>query len=227
MPEQQHRDRLTALHRLLSERLSEEELRTLCFDLQVDYEDLPGKGKAGKARELLLYLTRRRRIAELRTYGRRMRPDLPWRAAPRRSSRAAPTAPAAAPAVPARAETPASSEALQVLFPHTVACTLAPPGGTARIARMEVSNTGERSVPAGWRAKITLRSGVDLRITLSDTSVLPAFPAGTVVPIGPFAARVPHTLHGHDRWWLEIAVVDPRGNETLLFRSQQIDATGA
>ena len=33
-----------------------EELRTLCMDLNVDYDSLRGEGKAAKARELVLYM---------------------------------------------------------------------------------------------------------------------------------------------------------------------------
>ena len=39
----------------LCDRFSEEELRTLCFFLEVDYNSLPADGKAGKARELVLH----------------------------------------------------------------------------------------------------------------------------------------------------------------------------
>jgi formylglycine-generating enzyme required for sulfatase activity len=53
----------------------EEELRTLCFDLKVDYDDLRGEGRAGKARELVTYFERRGRISELVAYCRRVRPN--------------------------------------------------------------------------------------------------------------------------------------------------------
>ena len=38
-----------SLYRRLTEYFNEEELRDLCFRLDVDYDDLPGAGKAGKA----------------------------------------------------------------------------------------------------------------------------------------------------------------------------------
>jgi hypothetical protein len=41
------------LREILSERLSLEEIRTLCFDLGIDYDNLPGEGKTAKARELM------------------------------------------------------------------------------------------------------------------------------------------------------------------------------
>lgn len=59
-PEQQ-----TALRKAILDRYNDEELRTLCADLGVDYDDLPAQGRAGKARELVTLLARRNRIAEL------------------------------------------------------------------------------------------------------------------------------------------------------------------
>jgi hypothetical protein len=61
---------------LLVEHFGLEDLRTLCFDLNVDYESLPGEGKAGKARELVAYLKRRDRLTELGAAIRRTRPDI-------------------------------------------------------------------------------------------------------------------------------------------------------
>lgn len=69
---------LTKLRQLLTAHFDEEELRTLCFDLGVDLDDLKGEGKAGKARELVAYLERRGRISELAAIGKRMRPHVDW-----------------------------------------------------------------------------------------------------------------------------------------------------
>lgn len=49
----------------LSDALNQEEARTLCFDLGVDYADLPGEGRVAKLRELVVLLERRGRIPEL------------------------------------------------------------------------------------------------------------------------------------------------------------------
>lgn len=59
------RERLTRLRQQLIAGFDEEELRTLCFDLGVDYDGLPARGKGGKARELVLYFWRRGQIADL------------------------------------------------------------------------------------------------------------------------------------------------------------------
>jgi hypothetical protein len=69
---------LAKLRQMLATQFSEEELRTLCFDLGVDYDDLRGESKTDKARELILYLEHRVRLADLINVGKRLRPDLAW-----------------------------------------------------------------------------------------------------------------------------------------------------
>ena len=68
----------TYYRRILTQRFNEVELRTLCFDLGIDYEDLPSVGKAGKARELVGFLHRHERIAELLKVGKKIRPEISW-----------------------------------------------------------------------------------------------------------------------------------------------------
>jgi DNA-binding NtrC family response regulator len=70
--------RLTKLLQVLSERFDEGELQSLCFHLGVGYDDLPGGGKANKARDLIQYLERRGQIVDLIETGKRLRPDVPW-----------------------------------------------------------------------------------------------------------------------------------------------------
>jgi len=69
---------LARLRQILASRFDEGDLRTLCFDLGVEYDDLPGEGKANKARELVVYLKHRNRIGELIETGKRLRPDITW-----------------------------------------------------------------------------------------------------------------------------------------------------
>lgn len=57
---------------------SEEELRTFCFDQEIDYNDLQAEGKANKARELVAYYARRGRIRELKELARLSRPGVSW-----------------------------------------------------------------------------------------------------------------------------------------------------
>jgi hypothetical protein len=53
------------LRRTIEWRFDDEELRTLCFDVGVDYDSLRGEGKAAKARELVAWAGRTGRLAEL------------------------------------------------------------------------------------------------------------------------------------------------------------------
>jgi hypothetical protein len=50
----------TWLLQLIAQHFSSEELRTLCFQLSVDFDDLPGETKTAKIRELILYFERQR-----------------------------------------------------------------------------------------------------------------------------------------------------------------------
>jgi hypothetical protein len=69
---------LTELHTSLARRFNQGELRTLCFNLGVEYEDLPAEGRADKARELVEYLKRRQQISDLVRLCRHQRPDIAW-----------------------------------------------------------------------------------------------------------------------------------------------------
>jgi hypothetical protein len=66
----------SALRRILVERFDLEELRTLCFDLSIDYDALRGEGKEARARELIAHLQRRRQLDQLTSYIRQHRPDI-------------------------------------------------------------------------------------------------------------------------------------------------------
>lgn len=69
---------LGQLRQLLVAYFSESELMTLTFDLGMDYEMLPGSTKGDKARELVAYLWRRGRLADLTSVGRELRPQVAW-----------------------------------------------------------------------------------------------------------------------------------------------------
>jgi hypothetical protein len=66
---------LARLHHLLVERYNLSDLRALCFELSVNYDELPGETLGDKARELILRLGRRKRLEELLVV-MRQRPDL-------------------------------------------------------------------------------------------------------------------------------------------------------
>lgn len=55
-----------------------EDLESLCFDLGLDYDGLPGDGKRGKVVELIEYFGRTGRIVELIDHCAQLRPNLAW-----------------------------------------------------------------------------------------------------------------------------------------------------
>jgi len=67
---------LVPLRRLLNRRLNLEELRTCCFDLGVDFDNLGGEGKGGKLRALLAHLSQRQALPRLIGWLRQSRPDM-------------------------------------------------------------------------------------------------------------------------------------------------------
>ncbi|WP_420645206.1 hypothetical protein [Candidatus Leptofilum sp.] len=64
--------------KLIDDFFSEEDLRTLCFDLGVDYDSLPGRGKIAKIRELILVFQRRDETYKLINSLFEERPNVPW-----------------------------------------------------------------------------------------------------------------------------------------------------
>ena len=66
----------TELYQILRERFNLEELRTLCFELRVEYDDLPGEGRAAKARELVRFMQRTDQLDYLWATIQQNRPDI-------------------------------------------------------------------------------------------------------------------------------------------------------
>lgn len=66
------------LHSLLRRHFSLEELRTLCFNLDIDFEDLEGGNKEGLTRELILYSIRHGIENELIIELNEMQPKVRW-----------------------------------------------------------------------------------------------------------------------------------------------------
>jgi hypothetical protein len=71
------RNQRAQLHRILTRRFSRDELCTLCFDLNIPYEEFPAS-LSGLARELIVYCERRDRLGELIGAARQMRPNVDW-----------------------------------------------------------------------------------------------------------------------------------------------------
>jgi formylglycine-generating enzyme required for sulfatase activity len=63
---------------LIKESFDDEELRDLCFEIDVNYDDLPAIGRAGKARELILVCEKEGRLAVLISHLNQQRPHVAW-----------------------------------------------------------------------------------------------------------------------------------------------------
>jgi CHAT domain/Effector-associated domain 7 len=66
----------TTLRETIRETLDSEELRDLCDDLGIDYDDLRGESKSAKARELVLYCERHSLMSELEAAYQRLQDKL-------------------------------------------------------------------------------------------------------------------------------------------------------
>ncbi|MBK7181184.1 MAG: hypothetical protein IPH82_29060 [Chloroflexi bacterium] len=70
---------LSLLREKLTQSFNKDELITLCTDLDVNYDDLPGDTLSAKARELIAYLERRDHLEELLALCAKLRPNVKWR----------------------------------------------------------------------------------------------------------------------------------------------------
>ena len=66
---------LLNLRQILTSLFNKGELRDLCFELNVDYENLAGSSKADKARELITFFHRRGQLSRLRAACQQHRPQ--------------------------------------------------------------------------------------------------------------------------------------------------------
>lgn len=66
------------LRKNLTNFFNQSDLRTLCFDLGIEYEDLPGTTRTDKARELIEFCIRNLQIHGLLLYCREKRPRVAW-----------------------------------------------------------------------------------------------------------------------------------------------------
>jgi hypothetical protein len=63
---------------MIDEHFNKSELQTLCFDMDVDYDDLNGENKSDKARELIAFCERRQIVPDLVARCRELRPKVEW-----------------------------------------------------------------------------------------------------------------------------------------------------
>jgi hypothetical protein len=67
-----------ALRRNIQQYFSQNEIKSLCFDLGIDYDDLSGDDRTQKVIELIQYMERNERLAELVEYLTTVRPTVNW-----------------------------------------------------------------------------------------------------------------------------------------------------
>ena len=72
-----HRCR-TQLWETLTSYFDESELRTLCFHLNINYQDLSGNNRTDKIIAFVEYVERHRRIEKLLEVGPKLRKEIPW-----------------------------------------------------------------------------------------------------------------------------------------------------
>lgn len=77
-PSQENPSPLTQLRQQMAVYFSLEELRTLCFDLHVNYDELPNPGLTPKIRDLIRLLKQNDSIHELHTVVSQARPHITW-----------------------------------------------------------------------------------------------------------------------------------------------------
>lgn len=69
---------LVALQFLIARHFNLEELRQLCFEMQIETSRLDGVGAAAKARELVKFCDRHGRLDDLLALVQKKRPEAPW-----------------------------------------------------------------------------------------------------------------------------------------------------
>lgn len=72
------KDQRLKLRHVLTNYFNDSELRNLCFELNIDYENLHGQGKIDRVIDLVMYAERHGRTIELVTQCRRLRPHIDW-----------------------------------------------------------------------------------------------------------------------------------------------------
>ena len=69
---------LSKLHKQIDQYFSFSEVRTLCFDLGVDYENIPGDHRSAFIRNLIVSLAKQNRLQELVAHIKAQRPFVDW-----------------------------------------------------------------------------------------------------------------------------------------------------
>jgi hypothetical protein len=83
-------DYLVKLRQVLARRFDTEELRTLCFNLSIDYDDLPSGGKDARARELVKHFERRNDLSSLIEAVKQLHPGVTLGEIPEKAKKVSP-----------------------------------------------------------------------------------------------------------------------------------------
>lgn len=118
------------LRKLMTERLSDDELNVLCFDIGLDYDDLGGDSKAEKVIELLQDIRRRQQLTRLIDAGKASRPDIEWEVALQVGA-----PPAASPVPPPPHQLVATPPELATLPAAEPTYVFSPPGAASPLPR--------------------------------------------------------------------------------------------
>jgi Effector-associated domain 7 len=78
MSDSNKRDNLIALRETMEARLDETEVKILCHDIGIDYNDLDDTNKRTSIISLIMYCERRNRLSLLMSMLARLRPDTEW-----------------------------------------------------------------------------------------------------------------------------------------------------
>ncbi|MCB8967432.1 MAG: hypothetical protein H6660_11115 [Ardenticatenaceae bacterium] len=81
-----HSEPYVPLYELLATHFNLEELKSLCYDLRVEYENLPGEQtRLGRARELVRLIERQGRLSDLLNRAAALRSHVDWQRCSERS----------------------------------------------------------------------------------------------------------------------------------------------
>lgn len=73
---------LSVLHKQVDKYFVLDEVRTISFDIGIDYENIPGETRSAFIRNLILSMARQNRLPELISHLRDARPSVAWEAVP-------------------------------------------------------------------------------------------------------------------------------------------------
>lgn len=111
---------------------------------------------------------------------------------------------------------------LKVQFPHTVDWEIDVRERTVRIGRIVVVLKAQNFIiPGGWRLVTRFLSGIDRRVKISDTHVMPEISPGVEIPIAEI--EIPRIskdiIKSADEWHVELYIADSSGNERQIHKT--------